>query len=97
MEEAARCRYQISISSNRLKGLKCDDTSTPITERYDQFDKAVAKVAEKVVGKRKPCGMPSWVSDETLRLREERDKTNTKLAKKQKVKRDIEETQYQPK
>ena len=69
--------FQIELS-NRFKELRCDDTSTPITERYDQFEKAVADVAEKVVGKRKPCGMPSWVSDKTLMLREERDKAKKK-------------------
>ena len=65
-------KFQIELS-NRFKELHCDDCSTPITERYDQFEKAVAEVADKVVGKRKPCGMPSWVSDKTLRLRKERD------------------------
>ena len=33
----------------------------------------MAEVAEKVVGKRKTCGMPNLVSNETLRLRDERD------------------------
>ena len=33
-----------------FKGPKCVDTSTPITERYDPFEKAVAEVAEKVIG-----------------------------------------------
>ena len=65
-------KFQIELS-NRFKELHCDDCSTPITERYDQFEKAVAEVADKVVGKCKPCGMPSWVSDKTLRLRKERD------------------------
>ena len=60
--------------SNRFEKLQCYNTSTPITERYQQFEKAVTEVAEKVVGKRKPSGMPSWVSDRTLKLREERDK-----------------------
>ena len=40
---------------------------------YEQFEKA-SEVAEKVVGRRKPSGLPSWVSDRTLKLREERDK-----------------------
>ena len=46
----------------------------------------MAEVAEKVVGTQKPCGMPSWVSDETLRLREERDRAKKKylLAKTKK-------------
>ena len=52
-----KLNFEIELS-NQFKGLKCDDTSTPITERYDQFEETVAEVAEKVVGKRKPCGMP---------------------------------------
>ena len=30
-------------------------------------------MAEKVIVKRKPCGLPSWVSNTTLKLRQERD------------------------
>ena len=41
--------FQIELS-NRLEELNCDDTTTPITDRYDQFEKVVAEVAEKVVG-----------------------------------------------
>ena len=56
--------FQIELS-NRFKELQCDDTSTPITERYDHFERAAADVAKKVVGKGKPFGMPSWVSNKT--------------------------------
>ena len=68
-----KMEFQIALS-NRFKKLQCYNTSIPITERYEQFEKAVTEVAEKVVGRRKPSGMPSWVSDRTLKLREERDK-----------------------
>ena len=47
--------------------------ATPITERYESFENAVKEVAEKVVGRCSPCGMPSWVSDRTEQLRTERD------------------------
>ena len=47
--------------------------STPITERYESCESAVKEVAEKVVGRCSPCGMPSWVSDRTKQLRTERD------------------------
>ena len=84
-EPDTKHHFQIELS-NRFEGLKFDDTATPITERYNQLEKAVAEVAEKVVGKRKPCGMPSWVTDQTLRLREERDRAKKKylLAKTRK-------------
>ena len=39
---------------------------------------AVREVAEKVVGKREPCGLPSWVSDKTIRLKTERDEAKRK-------------------
>ena len=42
--------------------------------RYDAFENAVHEVAERVDGKHPPCGMPSWVSDKTIKLREGRDK-----------------------
>ena len=56
LEEAPRLQdnkheFQIDLS-NRFEELHCDDTTTPITERYDQFEKVVAEVAEKVIGKR---------------------------------------------
>ena len=54
------------------------DDSTNITERYKSFKTAVREVAEKVVGKRKPCGLPSWVSDKTIRLKTERDEAKRK-------------------
>ena len=54
------------------------DDSTNITERYESFETAVREVAEKVVGKREPCGLPSWVSDKTIRLKTERDEAKRK-------------------
>ena len=57
----------------RFQVLQCE-TSSSITERYGVFEKAVEEVAEKVVGRSSPCGMPSWVTDKTLKLRMERDK-----------------------
>ena len=44
-------KFQIELS-NRFQILQHDNPSTPITERYDLFEKAVEDVAEKVVGKR---------------------------------------------
>ena len=66
---------QVSII-NQFEGLKFDDTSTPITERYIQFQKAVAEVARRWLENEKNVWIAklSWVTDESLRLREERDK-----------------------
>ena len=64
--------------------------STPITERYESFENAVKEVAEKVVGRCSPCGMPSWVSDRTKQLTTERDVAKRKyLISKSKPSREI--------
>jgi len=74
LQEDAHIKSQFQIElSNQFQALQIDNTSTPITERYESFEKAVEEVAEKVIGKRKPCGLPSWVSNKTLKLRQERD------------------------
>ena len=70
--------------------LQCNNMSTPITERYESFENAVKEVAEKVVGRCSPCGMPSWVSDRTKQLRTERDVAKRKyLLSKSKPSREI--------
>ena len=45
-----------------------------ITERFKSFEITVREVTEKVVGKRVPCGLPTWVSDKAIHLKKERDK-----------------------
>ena len=67
-----RQRFQLELS-NRFEVLQCSDTSLPITQRYDQFENAVSEAAEKVVGKHSSCGLPSWVTDKTTKLKLERD------------------------
>ena len=57
-DATTREQFQLELS-NRFEALQCNNLSTPITERYDLFENAVSEVAEKVVGKCKPCGMPS--------------------------------------
>ena len=68
---ATKEQFQLELS-NRFDVLQCNNMSTPITERYESFENAVEEVAEKVVGRCSPCGMPSWVSDRTKQLRTER-------------------------
>ena len=71
-DAATKEEFQLELS-NRFDVLQCNNMSTPITERYESFENAVKEVAEKVVGRRNPCGMPSWVSDRTKQLRTERE------------------------
>ena len=39
-----------------------------VTQRYQQFEHVVTEVAEKIVGKHKSCGLPSWVTDKTIQV-----------------------------
>ncbi len=71
--------FQLELS-NRFQVLKLDDNSINITERYESFDTAVREVAEKVVGKTESCGLPTWVSDKTVKLKLERDKAKKKFS-----------------
>ena len=71
-DAATREQFQLELS-NRFEALQCNNLSIPITERYDLFENAVSEVAEKVVGKCKPCGMSSWVTDRTKQIKTERD------------------------
>ena len=76
-DPTTREEFQLELS-NRFQALSMTDDSTNITERYESFETAVREVAEKVVGKREPCGLPSWVSDKTIRLKTERDEAKRK-------------------
>ena len=70
-DAATKEQFQLELS-NRFDVLRCNNMSTPITERSESFENAVEEVAEKVVGRCSPCGMPSWVSDRTKQLKTER-------------------------
>ena len=59
---------------NRFANLSIEETS-PTTERYSKFEEAVSSAAEKVLGKRLPNGLPTWVSATTENLKKERDET----------------------
>ena len=90
LEDAAtKEQFQLELY-NRFEVLQCNNMSTPITERYESFENAVEEVAEKVVGRCSPCGMPSWVSVRTKQLRTERDVTKRMyLLSKSKQSREI--------
>ena len=88
-DAATKEQFQLELS-NRFDVLQCNNMSTLITERYESFENAVEEVAEKVVGRCSPCGMPSWVSDRTKQLRTERDVAKRKyLLSKSKQSREI--------
>ena len=69
-DAVTREQFQIELS-NIFEALQCNDTSAPIMEKYKEFEHAVSEVAEKVVGKRRPCGMPNWVTNKTIQLKSE--------------------------
>ena len=78
-DAATREYFQIDLS-NRFEALQCNETSAQITERYEElFEHAASEVAEKVVGKRRPCGMPNWVANKTIQLKSERDKAKRRF------------------
>ena len=76
-DNATRSQFQIELS-NRFQVLQ-DTATTSITEKYNIFVSAVESSAEEVLGRRRPCGMPSWVTDKTLQLKEERDKAKKRF------------------
>ena len=77
-DPSTREEFQLELS-NKFEALQNDDTLT-ITDRYKNFETTVKEVAEKVVGKCIPCGMPSWVSEATKKLKVERDKAKKKFS-----------------
>ena len=88
-DAAAKEQFQLELS-NRFDVLQCNNMSTSITERYESFENAVKEVAERVVGRCSPCGMPSWVSERTKQLRTDRDVAKRKyLLSKSKPSREI--------
>ncbi|XP_038063142.1 uncharacterized protein LOC119733848 [Patiria miniata] len=77
-DPVTREMFQLELS-NRFQVLNVEDTPS-LTDRYAHFETAVKEVAETVVGKRETCGMPSWVSDKTIRLKVERDDAKKKYS-----------------
>ena len=70
-DKETRSKFQIELS-NRFQTLE-DTVTTSITEKYGTFVEAVESAAEEVLGKRQHNGMPSWVTEETLTLKDKRD------------------------
>ena len=66
--------FQLKLA-NRFAALQDDE---PITARYDQFESTTSSIAEEVVGKRAPTGLPNWVSSKTEDLRKARDDAKRK-------------------
>ena len=72
-DPGTREQFQLELS-NRFQALSLTDDSLNITQRYESFETAVREVAEEVVGKKEPNGLPSWVSEKTINFKIERDK-----------------------
>jgi len=50
--------FQIELT-NRVEVLQCNESTLPISERYESFEQTVKDVTENVVGIYKSHGMPS--------------------------------------
>ena len=85
--------FKIKLS-NRFQHLPLIES---ITERYDEFEKATYSVANEVLGKKLPTGLPNWVSKETEDLRRLRDtaKRNLVISKSQTSKRRLKDLNSQ--
>ena len=68
-DQRTREEFQLELS-NRFQALHLTDVSV---ERYKSFETTVREDTEKVVDKREPRGLPSWVSDKTIHRKKERD------------------------
>ena len=76
-DPAIKEAFQLELS-NRFQVLTMLDDTIDITERYESFATTVKEVAEEVLGKQKRQGLPSWVSQETVCLKTERDEVKKK-------------------
>ena len=70
--------FQLELS-NRFEGLALDDQSIDLSERYASFESTVRDVAEEVLGKQETHGLPSWVSEETTKLKIQRDEAKKRF------------------
>ena len=64
---------------NRFKALTLDDQSIDLSERYESFEFTVRDVAEEVLGKQGTHGLPSWVSEETTKIKIQRDEAKKRF------------------
>ena len=70
-------QFQIELT-NRFEVLHCNEPTLPIRERYESFVQTVEDVAKNVVSIFKSHGTPSWVSDRTIKLKQEGDEVKKK-------------------
>ena len=78
-DQGTKEAFQLELS-NRFQALTALDDTADITERYEAFATTVQEVAEEVLGKHKPQGLPGWVSQKTAKLKIERDEAKKKFA-----------------
>ena len=60
--------FQLELSS-RFEAQVLDDQSLDLAKRYE----SMRDRAEEVLGKQETHGLPSWVSEETIKLKKQRD------------------------
>ena len=60
--------FQLKLS-NWFEGLALDDQSIDLLELYESFESTERDVAEVILGKQETHGLPSWVSEETTKLK----------------------------
>ncbi|XP_068756758.1 uncharacterized protein [Montipora capricornis] len=65
--------------SNRLESLALDDQPIDLSERYESLETTERDVAEDVLGKQETHGLPSWLSEETTRLKIQRDEAKKRF------------------
>ena len=67
--------FQLELS-NRFE---LDDQSIDLSERYESFESTVRDVAEEVLGKQGTHGLPIWVSEETTKIKIQRDEAKKRF------------------
>ena len=75
---ATKNEFQLELS-NRFEALTLDDQSIDLSERYESFESTVRDVAEEVLGKQGTHGLPIWVSEETTKIKIQRDEAKKRF------------------
>ena len=75
---ATKNEFQLELS-NRFEALTFDDQSIDVSEKYESFESTVRDLAEEVLGKQGTHGLPSWVSEETTKIKIQRDEAKKRF------------------
>ena len=77
-ESDTKDAFQLELS-NRFEALALDDQPIDLSERYESFETTVRDVAEEVLGKQETHGLPRWMSEETTKLKIQRDEAKKRF------------------